>query len=203
MQTKKASTNWQVITGGPSTGKTTVINMLAERGYKTTIEHARHYIDTMRTEGQTVEELRSNQLWKEPIAANPNFLIFKTINIFETMKTLMTSNTTTNSSGIRDSTPRILDRLKRLVGPEFLIILFVSGGHGQDGESGFTRRKLLDKKFYEQTCKEVGVEPQNAPSATIQPVYIDAHKKALLKNSLTDVFVYNTSDALFFSIYTM
>ena len=60
MQTKKASTNWQVITGGPSTGKTTVINMLAERGYKTTIEHARHYIDTMRTEGQTVEELRSN-----------------------------------------------------------------------------------------------------------------------------------------------
>lgn len=61
MQTKKASTNWQVITGGPSTGKTTVINMLAERGYKTTIEHARHYIDTMRTEGQTVEELRSNR----------------------------------------------------------------------------------------------------------------------------------------------
>ncbi|MGW1456182.1 AAA family ATPase [Salegentibacter agarivorans] len=61
MQTKKASTNLQVITGGPSTGKTTVINMLAERGYKTTIEHARHYIDTMRTEGQTVEELRSNR----------------------------------------------------------------------------------------------------------------------------------------------
>ena len=61
MQTKKASTNLQVITGGPSTGETTGINMLAERGYKTTIEHARHYIDTMRTEGQTVEELRSNR----------------------------------------------------------------------------------------------------------------------------------------------
>ncbi|AXT62411.1 hypothetical protein D1816_19245 [Aquimarina sp. AD10] len=54
-------TNWCVITGGPSTGKTTTINMLAELGYETTIEHARHYIDTMRIKGQTVEELRSNK----------------------------------------------------------------------------------------------------------------------------------------------
>ena len=55
-------TNWYVITGGPSTGKTTTINMLTEQGYKTTIEHARHYIDTMRVKAQTVEELRSNKL---------------------------------------------------------------------------------------------------------------------------------------------
>jgi len=61
MHTKKANTNWHVITGGPSTGKTTVINMLEKRGYKTTIEHARHYIDTMRTEGETIEEMRSNK----------------------------------------------------------------------------------------------------------------------------------------------
>lgn len=54
-------TNWYVITGGPSSGKTTTINMLQEKGYKTTIEHARHYIDTMRTTGQTVEEIRSNK----------------------------------------------------------------------------------------------------------------------------------------------
>jgi predicted ATPase len=54
-------TNWYVITGGPSTGKTTVINKLQEQGYKTTIEHARHYIDTMRSEGQTVEEIRENK----------------------------------------------------------------------------------------------------------------------------------------------
>jgi len=32
MHTKKANTNWHVITGGPSTGKTTVINMLEKRG---------------------------------------------------------------------------------------------------------------------------------------------------------------------------
>lgn len=57
----RIETNWYVITGGPSSGKTTAINMLRDRGYKTTIEHARHYIDTMRTEGQTVEEMRNNK----------------------------------------------------------------------------------------------------------------------------------------------
>ncbi|MCB0776559.1 MAG: AAA family ATPase, partial [Chitinophagaceae bacterium] len=54
MNLKSVKTNWHVITGGPSTGKTTVINLLNERGFKTTIEHARHYIDTMREEGRTV-----------------------------------------------------------------------------------------------------------------------------------------------------
>ncbi len=61
MNKRKTDTNWYVITGGPSTGKTTVINMLKKRGYKTTIEHARHYMDTMRTEGETIEEMRSNK----------------------------------------------------------------------------------------------------------------------------------------------
>ena len=79
-------TNWCVITGGPSTGKTTTINMLAERGYETTIKHARHYIDTMRVKGQTVEELRSNkrefQLGvldmqiEQEAAINPKDLVF-------------------------------------------------------------------------------------------------------------------------------
>lgn len=55
-------TNWYVLTGGPSTGKTTVINLLSQRGYKTTIEHARHYIDTQRTQhGRTVAEVKANQ----------------------------------------------------------------------------------------------------------------------------------------------
>lgn len=54
-------TNWYVITGGPSTGKTTVINLLHKRGYQTTIEHARHYIDTQKNNGKTVEEIRENK----------------------------------------------------------------------------------------------------------------------------------------------
>ena len=55
-------TNWYVVTGGPSSGKTTTVNILKERGYKTTIEHARHYLDTQRINGKTVEEVRQNQI---------------------------------------------------------------------------------------------------------------------------------------------
>jgi len=58
---KSKQTNWYVITGGPSTGKTTIIDLLQKRGYNTTIEHARHYIDTMHDEGHSVEEIRSNK----------------------------------------------------------------------------------------------------------------------------------------------
>jgi predicted ATPase len=58
----RSETNWCVITGGPSSGKTTTVNILRERGYVTTIEHARHYIDTQRVTGRTVEEIRANQL---------------------------------------------------------------------------------------------------------------------------------------------
>jgi len=54
-------TNWHVITGGPSSGKTTTVNLLSSMGYKTTIEHARHYLDTQRVNGKTVEEVRKNQ----------------------------------------------------------------------------------------------------------------------------------------------
>ncbi|RJQ33763.1 hypothetical protein C4568_03880 [Candidatus Parcubacteria bacterium] len=54
--------NWYVVTGGPSSGKTTTVNILKTRGYKTTIEHARHYIDTELVTGQTVEQIRANQI---------------------------------------------------------------------------------------------------------------------------------------------
>lgn len=54
-------TNWYVITGAPGSGKTTTVNLLKARGYNTTIEHARHYIDTQRVAGRTVEEVRKNQ----------------------------------------------------------------------------------------------------------------------------------------------
>ena len=57
----RKQTNWYVITGGPSSGKTTTVNLLNSMGYMTTIEHARHYLDTQRIIGKTVEEIRKNQ----------------------------------------------------------------------------------------------------------------------------------------------
>lgn len=54
-------TNWYVITGGPGSGKTTTVHLLRNRGYATAIEHARHYIDTQRITGKTIEEIRKNQ----------------------------------------------------------------------------------------------------------------------------------------------
>ena len=57
----KRPTNWYVITGGPGSGKTTTVNLLTTRGYKTTVEHARHYLDTQLIKGRTVEDVRKNQ----------------------------------------------------------------------------------------------------------------------------------------------
>ncbi len=57
----RKQTNWYVITGGPGSGKTTTVNLLKERGYITTFEHARHYLDTQRLKGRSIEEVRKNQ----------------------------------------------------------------------------------------------------------------------------------------------
>lgn len=53
--------NWYVITGGPSSGKTTTVNILKSRGYKTTVEDARHYIDLQRITGRKIEDIRRNK----------------------------------------------------------------------------------------------------------------------------------------------
>lgn len=58
---KNITTNWYVITGGPSSGKTTTVELLAGRGYKTTIEEARHYIDTLRANGGGLEDVQGHQ----------------------------------------------------------------------------------------------------------------------------------------------
>jgi len=56
-----AKTNWYVITGGPSSGKTTLINHLASLGYSVVNETARALIDQGISNGKTLAEIRKDE----------------------------------------------------------------------------------------------------------------------------------------------
>lgn len=80
------STQWYVLTGGPSSGKTTTIEQLRARGFKVVPEHAREYIDEQIDAGRTLEDIRSQteefqrQIIKRQIAheesLNPHEQVF-------------------------------------------------------------------------------------------------------------------------------
>lgn len=53
-------TNWYVITGAPCSGKTTLINHLAEQGYTIASEVARDYIEGLLSHNDTLETLKKN-----------------------------------------------------------------------------------------------------------------------------------------------
>lgn len=53
--------NWYVITGGPSSGKTTVIHGLKSRGYTVFEEAARLVIDEGIATGKTIQEIRKDE----------------------------------------------------------------------------------------------------------------------------------------------
>ncbi|MFA6383296.1 MAG: ATP-binding protein [Parcubacteria group bacterium] len=57
----KSKNNWYVITGAPSSGKTTLIKQLEEKGYYVIHEVAREYIDKEMAKGKTIEEIRKNE----------------------------------------------------------------------------------------------------------------------------------------------
>jgi predicted ATPase len=52
---------WYVITGGPSSGKTTTLALLAKRGYRVIPEAARDVIDEGMARGLTIDDLRLNE----------------------------------------------------------------------------------------------------------------------------------------------
>jgi predicted ATPase len=54
---------WYVITGGPSSGKTTTINLLTERGYTVTTEQASAIIAEELAKGKTLLEVRGEGDW--------------------------------------------------------------------------------------------------------------------------------------------
>lgn len=55
------NTNWYVITGGPSSGKTRIIEYLAFLGYRIIPEAARILIDVEKSKGKTIEEIRADE----------------------------------------------------------------------------------------------------------------------------------------------
>ena len=53
----KMQTNWHVITGAQSSGKTTLVGQLAERGFRTVPEAARLYFEREMAKGRTIDEI--------------------------------------------------------------------------------------------------------------------------------------------------
>jgi predicted ATPase len=56
----RVQTNWHVITGAPSSGKSTLIDQLADSGFQTVPETARLYIEREMAKGRTIHPIREN-----------------------------------------------------------------------------------------------------------------------------------------------
>ena len=57
----QVNTNWHVIAGAPSAGKTTLIELLAGMGFATALEPARLYMDQEFAKGRTIQDIRKDQ----------------------------------------------------------------------------------------------------------------------------------------------
>jgi predicted ATPase len=56
-----SETNWYVVTGAPSSGKTTLVQELEKLGCRVVHEVARAYIETQMKQGRTLEEIRADK----------------------------------------------------------------------------------------------------------------------------------------------
>ena len=83
----RVQTNWQVITGAPCSGKSTLIEQLAARGLKTAPEAARQYFEReMAATGKTIDQIRKEMvpcvhgiidlMLKIEQELNPNQIVF-------------------------------------------------------------------------------------------------------------------------------
>lgn len=61
MKAHAHTTNWYVITGAPCSGKTAVINQLAQRGHAVVHEVARAYIDAELARGKTLAQIKADE----------------------------------------------------------------------------------------------------------------------------------------------
>lgn len=53
-------TSWHVITGAPSCGKTTLIDLLASRGFHIVPETARQFLESEKSRGRTIDEIHEH-----------------------------------------------------------------------------------------------------------------------------------------------
>ena len=70
-----SDTNWYVISGAPSSGKTTLVEELERRGYRVVHEVARAIIETGMEQGRTLEEIRSDKESFENLVLNTKMAI--------------------------------------------------------------------------------------------------------------------------------
>ncbi len=57
----RVQTNWHVITGASSSGKTTLIDQLADKGFQTFPEVGRQYFERELAKGRTIDEIREDR----------------------------------------------------------------------------------------------------------------------------------------------
>jgi predicted ATPase len=66
----EVQTNWHVITGAACSGKTTLIDLLADQGFQTVPEIARQFIEREVARGRTIDEIFENGAIIEPVLAD-------------------------------------------------------------------------------------------------------------------------------------
>jgi predicted ATPase len=57
----RVQTNWHVITGSGCSGKTTLIDQLADKGFQTVPEVGRQYVERELAKGRTIEKIREDR----------------------------------------------------------------------------------------------------------------------------------------------
>jgi predicted ATPase len=57
----RVQTNWHVITGASCSGKTTLVNQLTDKGFRTVPEVARGYFKRELAKGRTIDEIREDR----------------------------------------------------------------------------------------------------------------------------------------------
>lgn len=73
------ATNWYVVTGAPSSGKTTLVRELERLGYRVVHEVARDYIEAQMDQGRTLEEVRADKRSFETWILNTKIAIEETL----------------------------------------------------------------------------------------------------------------------------